>query len=98
MPGVVVYLTLHSCMGASLLISSLLVNCNLSSLAKSPNHCCKLSLKSPEGSGQYDIYIYIYIYTAGERALKLLNDLRVAGALLYQLSYEVLVCDLVRLR
>ena len=41
----------HSCMGASLLIPSLLVNCTLSSLAKSPNQCCKLSLKSPEGSG-----------------------------------------------
>ena len=42
----------HSCMaGVSLLIPSLLVNCTLSSLAKSPNQCCKLSLKSPEGSG-----------------------------------------------
>ena len=42
----------HSCMaGVSLLIPSLLINCTLSSLAKSPNQCCKLSLKSPEGSG-----------------------------------------------
>ena len=37
--------------GGSLLISLLLVNCTLSSLANSPNQCCKLSLKSPEGSG-----------------------------------------------
>ena len=41
----------HSCMGASLLIPSLLVNCTLSSLAKSPNQCCELSLKSPKRSG-----------------------------------------------
>ena len=42
----------HSCMaGVSLLIPSLPVNCTLSSLAKSPNQCRKLSLKSPEGSG-----------------------------------------------
>ena len=41
----------HSCIGASLLIPSLLVNCTLSSLAKSPNQCCKLSLKSPVGGG-----------------------------------------------
>ena len=38
-------------MGASSLIPSVLVNCILSSLAKSPNQCCKLSLKIPEGSG-----------------------------------------------
>ena len=38
-------------MGASLLIPSLLVNCTLSSLAKSPNQCCKLFLKSPGGRG-----------------------------------------------
>ena len=38
-------------MEASLLIPSLLVNCILNSLAKSPNKCCKLSLKNPEGSG-----------------------------------------------
>ena len=31
-----------------LLILLFLVNCTLSSLAKSPNQCCKLSLKSPE--------------------------------------------------
>ena len=42
---------IRSCMGESLLIPSLLVNCTLSSLAKCPNQCCKLSLKSPEGSG-----------------------------------------------
>ena len=46
-------------MEASLLIPSLLVNCTLNSLAKSLSQCCKLSLKSPEGSGYYDIYIYI---------------------------------------
>ena len=40
-------------MGTSLLIPSLLVNCSLSSLAKSPNQCCKLPLKSPEGSVNY---------------------------------------------
>ena len=52
MPGVVVYLISHSSMpGASVLIPSLPVNCTLNSLAKSPNQCCKLSLKSPEGSG-----------------------------------------------
>ena len=42
---------IRSCMGESLLIPSLLVNCTLSSVAKSPNQCCKLSLKSPDGSG-----------------------------------------------
>jgi len=38
-------------MGASSPIPSTLVNCTLSSLAKSSNQCCKLSLKSPVGSG-----------------------------------------------
>ena len=42
--------------------SSLLVICSLSNLTKSPNQCCKLSPKSPEGSGQYDIYIYIFTW------------------------------------
>ena len=40
-PGVVVYLTFTLMYGGI----------TLSSLAKSPNQCCKLSLKSPEGSG-----------------------------------------------
>ena len=45
------------------------------------------------------IFTFTFTFTLLVRgALKLLNDLRVAGALLYQLSYEVLVCDLVRLR
>ena len=50
MPGVVVYLT-FTLMYGGIITYSFIVKCTLSSLAKSPNQCCKLSLKSPEGSG-----------------------------------------------
>ena len=67
-------------MGASLLIPSLVVNCTLSSLAKSPSQRCKLSLKSPEGSGYYDIYIYIlHLHSSDQIQIRIfeIHNLRV---------------------
>ena len=52
-PRVVVYLKFTFTKGALLIIPSLLVNCTISSLAKTPNQFCKLSLKRTE-------YIYDY--------------------------------------
>ena len=46
-----VYLTFTLMYGGIVTHSSLLVNCTVSSLAKSPNQCGKLILKSPEESG-----------------------------------------------
>ena len=50
-PGVVVYLTFTLMYGDIITHSFITCKLHLSSLAKSPNQCCKLSLKSPEGSG-----------------------------------------------
>ena len=61
MPGVVVYLTFTLMYGGIITHSSLLVNCTLSSLAKSPNQCCKLSLKSLKGVDNM-IFTLHYIY------------------------------------
>ena len=51
MPGVVVYLTFTLMYGGIITHSFITCKLHLSSLAKSPYQCCKLSLKSPEGSG-----------------------------------------------
>jgi len=70
-PGVVVYLTFTLTYGGIITHSLLLVNRTLSSLAKSPNQCCKLSLKSPKGSGWYDIYTFTRFFFCVESGIQL---------------------------
>ena len=59
MPGVVVYLTFTLMYGGIITHSFITCKLHLKQSGKSPNQCCKLSLKSPKGNG-YDIYIYSY--------------------------------------
>ena len=49
--GVEVYLTFTLMYGGIITHSFITFKLHLSSLAKSPNQCCKLSLKGPEESG-----------------------------------------------
>ena len=70
-------------MGASLLIPSLLLNCTLSNLAKSPNQCCKLSLRGVDDmifaftSKEYKISRVLskrYVHDQGDRSIHVCGE------------------------